>query len=198
MTRRLSSRRTAGLDPRLAWLLMMLYPRAWRDRYGAEVLRLTRELIAAGETTPARAAVNLACAAVVERCRALGHAWRPALAVSVAALLALAAGLSVTSHVHRAASADAAPAPASLVRFLCSSRSAPGSRKVPSGQPGQPVVFAGPDQGTVRLCVELPIRCRTGTGHAVKVIPAPLAGRVTVKSADCVLAAPDKARTSGP
>jgi hypothetical protein len=102
--------------------------------------------------------------------------------MSVAALLALAAGLSVTSHVHRAASADAAPAPASLVRFLCSSRSAPGPRKVPSG----------------RLCVELPIRCRIGTGHAVKVIPARPVGRVTVKSADCVLAAPDKAGTSGP
>jgi len=182
MTRRLSSRRIRELDPRLAWLLMMLYPRAWRDRYGAEVLRLTRELIAAGETTPARAAVNLACAAFVERCRALGHSWRPALAMSIAALLALAAGLSVAGHVQRAVSASAAPAPASLVRFLCSSRSAPGPRKVPSR----------------RLCVALPIPCRTGTGHAVKVIPARPAGRVTVKSADCVLAAPDKARTSGP
>ena len=180
MTRRLSARRTGELDPRLAWLLMMLYPRAWRARYGAEVLRLTRELIAAGETTPARAAVNLACAAVVERCRALGHWWRPALAMSVAALLALAAGLSVTSHTQRAVSASAAPV--SLVRFLCSSRSAPGPRKVPSP----------------RLCVALPIRCRIGTGHAVKVIPARPAGRVTVKSADGVLAAPDKARTSGP
>jgi len=127
MTRRVNSRRTGELDPRLAWLLMMLYPRTWRDRYGAEVLRLTRELIAAGETTPARAAVNLACAAVVERCRALGHAWRPAMAVAATALLALAASLYATGQAHRAAaasaaSASAAPAPASLVRFLCSSR----------------------------------------------------------------------------
>lgn len=198
MTRRLSARRIRELDPRLAWLLMMLYPRAWRDRYGAEVLRLTRELIAAGETTPARAAVNLACAAVVERCRALGHSWRPALATAAAVLVAVAGGLYATGYAQRVTSASAAPAPASLVRFLCSSRSAPGSRKVPSGQPGQPVVFAGPDQGTVRLCVELPVRCRTGTGYAVKVIPARPAGRATVKSADCVLAAPDKVRTSGP
>lgn len=161
MTRRLSSRRTAGLDPRLAWLLMMLYPRAWRDRYGAEVLRLTRELIAAGETTPARAAVNLACAAFVERCRALGHSWRPAIAVSVAALLALAAGLSVTSHVHRAASASAAPAgaapgPASLARFVCSlPRQAPGLRTVPSARPRPPIVLVPPGHGARRLCVEL-------------------------------------------
>ena len=161
MTRRLSARRIRELDPRLAWLLMMLYPRAWRDRYGAEVLRLTRELIAAGETTPARAAVNLACAAVVERCRALGHSWRPAMAVSVAALLALAAGLSVTSHVHRAASAgaasaSAAPAPAGLVRFLCSfPRPAPGLEKIPSPRPRPPVVLVLPGQGARRLCVEL-------------------------------------------
>lgn len=195
MTRRLSSRRTGELDPRLAWLLMMLYPRAWRARYGAEVLRLTRELIAAGETTPARAAVNLACAAVVERCRALGHSWRPALAMSIAALLALAVGLSVTGHVQRVVSASAAPAgaapgPAILAGYLCSPRSAPGPRKVPSGHPRK--VPSG------RLCVELPVRCRIGTGHAVKVIPARPAGRVTVKSADCVLAAPDKAGPSGP
>ena len=185
------------LDPRVAWLLMLLDPRAWRDRYGAEVLRLTRELIAAGETTPARAAVNLACAAVAERCRALGHSWRPALAAA-AVLVAVAGGLYATGYAQRVTPASAAPASASLVRFLCSPRSAPGPRKVPSGQPRQPVVFAGPGQGTVRLCAELPVRCRIGTGHAVKVIPARPAGRVTVKSAGCVLAAPDKARTSGP
>ncbi|HET9971047.1 MAG TPA: hypothetical protein VFQ68_22605 [Streptosporangiaceae bacterium] len=160
MTRRLGSRRTGELDPRLAWLLMMLYPRAWRDRYGAEVLRLTRELIAAGETTPARAAVNLACAAVVERCRALGHSWRPAIAVSVAALLALAAGLSVTSHAHRAVSARAAPAgaaagPAILARYLCSlPRAAPGLRKAPPPRPRPPIVLVLPNQGTHRLCIE--------------------------------------------
>jgi hypothetical protein len=90
MTRRLNSRRIRELDPRLTWLLMMLYPRAWRDRYGAEVLRLTRELIAAGETTPARAAVDLACAAAAERCRALGNSWRPAMAMAAAVLVAVA------------------------------------------------------------------------------------------------------------
>jgi hypothetical protein len=161
MTRRLSARRIRELDPRLAWLLMMLYPRAWRARYGAEVLRLTRELIAAGETTPARAAVNLACAAVVERCRALGHSWRPALAMSVAALLALAAGLSVTSHAQRAVSASAAPAgaapgPAILARYLCSlPRAAPGLRKGPTPRSRPPIVLVLPSQGAHRLCVQV-------------------------------------------
>jgi hypothetical protein len=58
MTRRLNVRRIRELDPRVAWLLVMLYPRDWRDRYGAEVLRLTRELIATA-ATPARRARRL-------------------------------------------------------------------------------------------------------------------------------------------
>jgi hypothetical protein len=126
MTRRLNSRRIRELDPRLTWLLMMLYPRAWRDRYGAEVLRLTRELIAAGETTPARAAVDLACAAAAERCRALGNSWRPAMAMAAAVLVAVAGSVYVAGHARRAPHAStvgpvsAAPAPASLARALCS------------------------------------------------------------------------------
>jgi hypothetical protein len=81
------------------------------------------------------------------------------MAVSVAALLALAAGLSVTSHVHRAASAgaapaSAAPAPAGLVRFLCSyPLPAPGLKKIPSRRPSAVLVLSG--HGTHRLCVEL-------------------------------------------
>jgi hypothetical protein len=174
MTRRLSSRRTGELDPRLAWLLMMLYPRAWRDRYGAEVLRLTRELIAAGETTPARAAVNLACAAFAERCRALGHAWRPAIAVSVAALLALAAGLSVTSHVHRAASAGAASA------------SAPPPRRAWSGSCARSRVRR---RGSRRSRPSGPGRRSSSSCRAMA--PAACAS-------NCVPTAPDKAGTSGP
>jgi len=142
MTRRLNSRlnsrrnsrRIRELDPRVAWLLMMMYPRAWRDRYGAEVLRLTRELIAAGETTPAQAAVNLACAAVAERCRTLGSSWRPAMAMAAAVLVAVAGGAYVAGHarrVHHATTASpvsAAPAPARLARALCSfPRPAPGA-----------------------------------------------------------------------
>jgi hypothetical protein len=126
MTRRLNSRRTRELDLRVAWLLMLLYPRAWRDRYGAEVLRLTRELVAAGETTPARAAVDLACAAVAERCRVLGNSWRPAMAMTAAVLVAVAGSAYVTGHARRAHHAStvspvsAAPARATLAGALCS------------------------------------------------------------------------------
>jgi hypothetical protein len=35
------------MNAHLVRLLLALYPRAWRDRYGAEVVRLTEELIAA-------------------------------------------------------------------------------------------------------------------------------------------------------
>jgi len=166
MTRRLNSRRIRELDPRLAWLLMMLYPRAWRDRYGAEVLRLTRELVAMGETTPARAAVNLACAAVAERCRALGHSWRPAMAMTAAVLVAVAGGLYATGYAHRvtpasATPASAVPAPAKLVGFLCSvPRPEPGS--VPAGR-----VKAQPGKGASPVCVELTARCKAGKGYVL-------------------------------
>jgi hypothetical protein len=213
MTRRLNSRRIRELDPRLAWLLMMLYPRAWRDRYGAEVLRLTRELIAAGETTPAWAAVNLACAAVAERCRALGHSWRPAMAVAATALVAVAGGLYATGHAYRAASASAiparaipvgavpvpaVPASASLVRYLCSvPRPAPGG--VAAGR-----VKARPSQGASRVCVELTARCKAGQGfvigkeYIIKLTHSRQVVRVTTGRAICVPAVPGQAGRSGP
>lgn len=197
MTRRLSARRIRELDPRLAWLLMMLYPRAWRDRYGAEVLRLTRELIAAGETTPARAAVNLACAAVAERCRALGHSWRPALAMAAAVLVAVAGGLYATGYTHRvsaasAISAPAAPAPARLVRVLCSiPRPAPGG--APAGR-----VKAPPGKDASLLCVEFPARCKAGEAHIIKLIPSRPVVRVTIKRVGCVPAAGQRSSRQGP
>jgi hypothetical protein len=215
------------LDPRVAWLLMMLYPRAWRERYGAEVLRLTRELIAAGETTPVRAAINLACAAIAERCRVLGSSWRPAMAVAAAALVAVAGGLyaigparhaSPASPVNRVRPVSAAPAPAGLTGLLCSfSRptspsAAPGrdtsttitvAGVVPAGlvftlvRPAGsnraairrlliPVTFALPGRAASRECVELPARCRIGTGYAVNVTPGRPVVRVTIKPARCV------------
>ncbi len=197
MTRRLSARRIRELDPRLAWLLMMLYPRAWRDRYGAEVLRLTRELIAAGETTPARAAVNLACAAVAERCRALGHSWRPALAMAAAVLVAVAGGLYVTGYTHRVSAASAIPAPAvparaRLVRVLCSiPRPAPGGAS--AGRVKAPL---GKDAS--RLCVEFPAGCKAGQAYIIKLIPSRPVVRVTIRRVGCVPVIPGQAAPSGP
>ena len=48
------------MNRHLVRLLLTLYPRPWRDRYGTEVVRLTQELIATGETTPTRGALNRA------------------------------------------------------------------------------------------------------------------------------------------
>lgn len=70
--------------------LLALYPREWRERYGAEVADLADELVDAGETTPSRAALELIAGAAVERYRVL---TRPKvllpLAVTGCAVLAL-------------------------------------------------------------------------------------------------------------
>lgn len=52
-------------------LLLALYPRRWRERYGAEVADLAEELVRAGEVTPLRAALDLVAGAAVERGRVL-------------------------------------------------------------------------------------------------------------------------------
>ncbi|MEN3361198.1 MAG: hypothetical protein V7637_5180 [Mycobacteriales bacterium] len=70
--------------------LLVLYPRVWRERYGAEVVDLAEELVGAGETTPLRAAAGLVAGAAVERCRVLAG-WAVPLPVIVAGGVALAA-----------------------------------------------------------------------------------------------------------
>ena len=47
------------MNRQLVRLLLILYPRPWRERYGAEVVRLTQDLIITGETTSARKALVL-------------------------------------------------------------------------------------------------------------------------------------------
>lgn len=59
----------------MRWLLL-LFPRAWRDRYGREVLSLTEEMIREGDASPLRAGLDLVAVALFERTRALlGPAW---------------------------------------------------------------------------------------------------------------------------
>jgi hypothetical protein len=77
--------------------LLALYPRSWRDRYGAELASLTEELIRAGEIAPLPAMVNLAGGAALERGRVLvgsrratvtaRHFFRVPLLIAVAVLL---------------------------------------------------------------------------------------------------------------
>jgi hypothetical protein len=177
------------MNRHLVRLLLALYPRSWRDRYGAEVVRLTEDLIRAGETTPALGALNLASAAVAERGRALAESRRTALAMVFAALVALAGSFYATSHARTAAnavapSARSAPgalsAPARLVRFACVVRSGPAAshpRVVPPGK-----------VAPASVCPVTPAPCRADPGD-----PGPGQDRgavlwVKVKPGQCIIA----------
>ena len=89
------------------WLLA-LYPRRWRDRYGAEVADLADELIAAGDTTPLRAALGLLAGAGAER-------WR--VATSRAVLMPAAASAAAAGGIALAVSHTLHGAPASTPYF---------------------------------------------------------------------------------
>lgn len=80
------------MSRRLVRWPLALYPRAWRNRYGAEVAELTDELVGGGETTALRAALNLIAGAAVERRRTLIASAGAALA-SVAAAAITATGV---------------------------------------------------------------------------------------------------------
>jgi hypothetical protein len=119
------------------WLLA-LYPRAWRDRYGAEVVSLTNELIRAGETTPLPAGLNLVAGAAVERARALAGSRSALLVSSAAVIVALAGGAFAITG-----SARPDPAPRSLASSGCvtapavhvSLSSGPAARRLPPAPP---------------------------------------------------------------
>jgi hypothetical protein len=176
--------------------LLALYPRAWRDRYGAEVVCLTDELIGAGETTPLRGALNLMAGAVVERGRPPAGSWRPALAVAAAAIVAVAASLVTTTH------ARPEPTPASLTSARCVVRTgSPEFSFVPAGvkpgqisrafvpvgaaEPGRPRRANVPPKGESGPCVLVPELCRAGAGKLHRPnVPVP------VRPGQCVITAP--------
>jgi hypothetical protein len=54
-------------------VILLLYPRAWRDRYGGEVRDLTDELVRAGTSSSWRMALGLLGSGLRERYRS----WRP-------------------------------------------------------------------------------------------------------------------------
>jgi capsular polysaccharide biosynthesis protein len=76
------------MNRRLLRVLLALYPRAWRDRYGADLAGLTEDLISAGEIRPLSAVVNLARGAALEWGRLLADSWRVVSEVAVAGLVA--------------------------------------------------------------------------------------------------------------
>jgi capsular polysaccharide biosynthesis protein len=69
-------------------VLLALYPRAWRDRYGADLAGLTEDLISAGEITLLAAVVNLTGGAALERGRVLAGSRFVVGEVAVAGLVA--------------------------------------------------------------------------------------------------------------
>ena len=109
------------MNRHLVRLLLMLYPRPWRNRYGTEVVRLTQDLIVTGDTTPARGALNMMGAALAERGRVLAYSSRTAVAMVVAALLAVAGSLYASGHgrpPQPPSAASAAPVQAKLTRCV--------------------------------------------------------------------------------
>ena len=101
--------------------LLALYPRPWRDRYGAELASLTQDLISAGEITPLSAVLNLAGGAALEWGRVLAGSRRAAAATALAAIMAVTGIVYLTSparppggpaSVRSAPQPEVAPMPA--------------------------------------------------------------------------------------
>lgn len=57
------------MNRRVVRVLLLLYPKAWRERYGEELGTLCQELVERGEATRLRLAVGLALSAFVEHLR---------------------------------------------------------------------------------------------------------------------------------
>jgi hypothetical protein len=79
--------------------LLALYPRPFRDRYGAELASVTDELIGAGDVTPLFAAVSLVWGAALEWGRLLFCSRRAVRTMAAAAIMAVVGSLYVTSQV---------------------------------------------------------------------------------------------------
>ena len=98
------------MSRRLLRMLVGLYPRRWRRRYGAELEELVTELAANRDRKRVRLAAGLIANAGVERIRGLG-AWGAAAIIVVAALITTTAVLTTPSHQRH----SAVPVPSGLV-----------------------------------------------------------------------------------
>lgn len=147
--------------------LLALYPRAFQDRYGAELARLTDELISAGEITPPLAVLNLAGGAALEWGRVLTGSRRAGLAVAAAAVIAAAGSLIVaaagisylTGHARppgTPASARSVSAPAASCAVVVNP-GGPGADLVPTALlvPGTLSTQSGPQLNAAGPCVAM-------------------------------------------
>jgi hypothetical protein len=131
--------------------LLAMYPRTFRDRYGAELARLTDELISAGEITPLLAVLNLAGGAALEWGRVLTGSRRAALAVSAAAVMAAAGSLVVAAvGLFYVAGHAQPPSKAISVRIV----GAPAAIALPAVGCAVKVTPAG--QGSVQVIIGIP------------------------------------------
>jgi hypothetical protein len=179
------------MNRHLVRLLLMLYPRPWRDRYGAEVVRTTQDLIAAGETTPTRGALNMAGAALAERLRVLTDSSRIAVAMAVAALLAVAVSFYASGHARPPKPPSAASARSVTVKLtgsgcdfqLWASRGV----VVPAGDADAAAVAVGTEAGATP--VEIPVDATAPDGLRPVTFPAGVKKGQFV----CVVAVPNGA-----
>jgi hypothetical protein len=101
---------------RLSQLVVALYPRSWRRRYGDELADLCQEYLESGESTRFRLTVGLAGSAFIQRVHAVASFRRRALVATVAlAVSALVAVAATTDGLGlMGASNKGAPAPLSV------------------------------------------------------------------------------------
>jgi hypothetical protein len=82
----------------LRWALA-LHPRAWRQRYGQELLDLSEELLTAHETTRSRLVLGLLASALAERTRAILRMSRLAVLTSFVAVLVVVGAVALITGV---------------------------------------------------------------------------------------------------
>jgi hypothetical protein len=180
------------MNRHLVRLLLTLYPRPWRDRYGTEVVRLTQELIATGETTPTRGALNMAAAALAERFRVLAESSRTAVAMAVVALLAVAASFYAGVHARPQKPPSAAgtqPVAAKVTGDRCDFEL--GSARgvvVPAGDAETAAIAVGTETGNVTPVV-IPVDATGPDGLRPVTFPANMKQGQFV----CVVAVPNSA-----
>lgn len=86
------------MNRRLLRLLLALYPRDWRERYGTEVGDLAEDLISTGRRTPWRSGVDLFAGAVAARAHAVASA--PAAVIASVLTAGSAAALVIAGYRH--------------------------------------------------------------------------------------------------
>ena len=95
------------MNRQLLRLLLALYPRDWRQRYGAEVTDLAEDLVRSGQRTSWRSAFDLLAGAVSTRAHAVASA--PAAVIATVVTAASATALFVAGYRHGNATGSVKP-----------------------------------------------------------------------------------------